>query len=169
MRNFWRQRGTTLGLCYNEAHEVQTIPTNWSTNTMEQGPSWEANSLSANQEISYLLWNLKIHYPVHNRPPLVPIWATLTQFTPSHSTSVWSILILSSYLYLGLPSGLFHSIFWPKFCMYFSSLVCARCPAHLILLDLITLIIFSKAYKLQRSYTDYPTSNLYFDAYTDLH
>jgi hypothetical protein len=40
---------------------------------MEQSPSWEADSHSANQKISRLLWNQKVNYRVHNNPTLVPI------------------------------------------------------------------------------------------------
>jgi hypothetical protein len=32
---------------------------------MEQIPSWKANSHSASQEIPHLLWDLKVHYHVH--------------------------------------------------------------------------------------------------------
>ena len=41
-------------------------------------------------------------------------WASSIQSTPSHSTSWRSILILSSHLHLGLPSGLFCSGFRTK-------------------------------------------------------
>jgi hypothetical protein len=47
-------------------------PTNQPTNFMERSP-WEANSHSANQEISRLLWNPKVHYRVQKNPSLVPI------------------------------------------------------------------------------------------------
>jgi hypothetical protein len=38
---------------------------------MEQRPSWEADSHSANREIPRVLWNPKVHYRVR-RNPLVP-------------------------------------------------------------------------------------------------
>jgi len=50
---------------------------------MEQSPPGEGNTHSLthspNQEISYLLWNLKVHYCVHERPSLVPV---LSQMHP---------------------------------------------------------------------------------------
>jgi len=81
---------------------------------MQQSPSWEANRFSASQEIPHILWNSKVHYRIDKCPPTVPI---LSQLDPVHtptSHSWRSILILSSHLCLGLPSGLFPSGFPTK-------------------------------------------------------
>ena len=51
------------------------------THSMVQSPSWEANWLTASQEIPRISRNLKVHYRTHRRPPLVSI---LGQPNPVH-------------------------------------------------------------------------------------
>jgi len=48
---------------------------------MVQSPSWEANWFAASQVIPRILWNPKVHYRTHKRPPPVSI---LGQPNPVH-------------------------------------------------------------------------------------
>ena len=75
-------------------------------------------------------------------------WANPIHSTYPHPTSWRSILILSTHLRLGLPSGVFPSRF-PTKTQYtpLSSPICATCPAHLILLDFITRTILGEEYR----------------------
>ena len=75
-------------------------------------------------------------------------WANPIQSIYPHPTSWRSILILSTHLRLGLPSGLFLSGF-PSKNLYtpLSSPIRPTCPAHLILLDFITRIILGEEYR----------------------
>ena len=118
------------------------------TYSMVQSPSWEANWFAASQEIHRILWNPKVHYRTHKRPPPVSI---LGQPNPVH--------IPTSHL-LGIHPNIIHPstprspqwLFLPGFPTKtlhtpLSSPIRATCPAHLILLDFITRTILGEEYK----------------------
>jgi hypothetical protein len=71
--------------------------TNQRTKSMEHSPSLDANKSSASH-ILHILWNLTVHYRIHNSPPL---WATLIPSAPptlSYSFEVRFNIILPSAL-----------------------------------------------------------------------
>ena len=65
---------------------------------MEQSTSWEANRISASQEIPHILWNQKVHYHSNKCLPPFPI---LSQLDPVHTSTS---LFLKIYLNIILPS-----------------------------------------------------------------
>jgi len=115
---------------------------------MEQSPSWEANRFSTSQEIPRILWYPKVHYRIHKCTPPAPILSQLHSVHTLHPTSWRSILMLSSHLCLGLPSGLFPSDF-PTKTLYtpHPSPIRGTCPGHLVLLDFITRTILGEEYR----------------------
>ena len=62
-------------------HQSMDLLTPWSRVLLEK-----LTGFAANQEITRILWNLKVHYCTHKRPPPVPILSLLhpVPTTPSH-------------------------------------------------------------------------------------
>ena len=79
-------------------------------NDAEQSFSWEANQSSAIQEIPPFYGTWRSITAFTNARHLSITWASWIQSIPPHHSFSRSILILSSHLRLGLPSGLLYSV-----------------------------------------------------------
>jgi hypothetical protein len=104
----------------------------------EQSPSWEViiTWLIKKCPTPLILRHSKVHYRVHNSPPLVPI---LSYMNPVHTFPLYFPKIYScttsSHLRLGPPSGLYSSGFLTQILYAFViSAISATCPTHHILL-----------------------------------
>jgi hypothetical protein len=99
---------------------------------------------SASHEIPRIIWNMKVNQ--YWQQP-----ATCWYPTPDQCSTRLSLkrsVILFSHLCLGLPSGLFPSVFSTKtLYTHLLFLVGATCPSHFTILDFITKIIFGKKYR----------------------
>ena len=107
---------------------------------------------AASQEIPRIFGTRKFITVLTSARHLSLSWANFIQSPQPSPTSWRSILILSSHLRLGLPSGLFPSGF-PIKTLYtpLLSLLRATCPAHLILPDFIIRTILGLEYRLLSS------------------
>ena len=74
-------------------------------NSMQQSPSWEGNQCTASLEIPYIVWHLKVRYHIQKRPSPVPIPSQINPVMLALPMPCISILMLSSHLCHGLPSG----------------------------------------------------------------
>jgi hypothetical protein len=68
------------------------------TNYVKQSPSWETNISSTYQKILRIWWNLKVHYRVHNSPPIASILSQISpvQYIPSYFFNVYFNIFLPS-------------------------------------------------------------------------
>jgi len=112
-----------------------------STNSTEQSPCWEANSRSATQLPAHM--EPKCSLPCSQQPNSTPV---LSQMNTVHTLTT-----CFSYLWLGLPSGIFLSDIPLKIYVLLICPVRAKCPIHIILLHFITLILVGEEHKLYSS------------------
>ena len=115
------------------------------TNSMEQSPSWEADWFSI-KKLPAFYGTRRFITAFTSVRQLSLSYTSSIQSMPPHPTSWRSILILSSHLRLGLPSGLFHSGFPTKTLYTPLRHIRATRPAHLIL-NLITRTILGEQYR----------------------
>ena len=119
------------------------------THSKHQSPSWEANRFSASKEISLIYEPPPRFITVFTKTCHLSLsWASLNQSISSHPTSWISILILSSHLRLGFPSGLFLSGF-PTKSLYTFLLypICSTLLTNFILPYFTTWKIFGEQYR----------------------
>ena len=118
-----------------------------STYSMQQSPS-EKTSSSTSQEIPHILRNLKVHYSIHECSPPAPI---LSHIDPVHAHTSHCLKIHLNIILSSMPGSskwFFPSGFHTKTLQTpLLSPICATCPTHLILLELITQIISGEEYR----------------------
>ena len=68
--------------------------------SLVQIASWEANWFADSQEIPHILWNPKVHYHTHKRPPTLPI---LGQPNSVHTPTSHLLEILPNIIHPSAP------------------------------------------------------------------
>ena len=124
---------------------------------MVQSPSWEHNWFALDKKFPAFHGTRRFITTLTSVRQMYLSWVSPNQSIYPHPTSRRAILILSTHLRLGLPSGLLLSGF-PTKTLYtiLSSPIRATCPAHLILLHFITRTILGEEHKSFR----FPLCNL---------
>jgi len=114
---------------------------------MEKSP-WEANRIGLQLVKKYPTFygTRKFITAFTSAHHLSLSWASSIQSIPPFPTS-WRCILISSHLFLGLPSGLFNPGFPTKTLhTLLTSPIHSTCPAHLIHLAFITRTIFGEEY-----------------------
>jgi len=111
---------------------------------MVWNPYYEAESPSAGQTSSCLLWNPRVNYHVQKEPPMVPLMSQINPiYTMKHNFPY--LHFNYPFIYSKVSQAVSSLQIFQLKCWYFPSPTCA---AHLIPLNLIT-VIFGEEYKLQ--------------------
>ena len=111
---------------------------------LHSAESFRSHKSNTQLKIPLNLWELKVHYRIHNSPPFGPI---LSQTNPVHAHYFFKI-----HIHITLPSkpGSSKKSLSPRYPQQNpSSPIRAKYPAHLILLDMITWITYGEVLTVQ--------------------